>query len=77
MIVPVAPLGETVAVKVTDVPDVAEVTDGVTVVVVLPLVLAELELLPPQPIITKGQQLNAITIKMARNAVGRWNFCCM
>ena len=50
MIVPVAPLGETVAVSVIEVPETADVAEGVTVVVVEPLVLDELVLpLPPQP----------------------------
>jgi hypothetical protein len=46
--VPVAPLGETVAVSVMDVPYTAELDDAVSVVVVLPDVLAD-ELVPPFP----------------------------
>lgn len=44
--VPVAPLGETVAVNVIDVPEVADVADAVSVVVELPL---ELAVVPPDP----------------------------
>jgi hypothetical protein len=76
--VPVAPLGDTVAASVMAVPDVAEVADGVTVMVVVPLVLAEPELLPPQPIIKNGVQLNTITIRTELNAkIGESLYLCI
>jgi hypothetical protein len=70
--VPVAPLGETVAVSVIDVPDVADAAEGVTVVLVVPVVLAEPVPLPPQPTTRKGQQHKAITMRMVRNIGGTW-----
>ena len=63
MIVPVAAVGETVAVSVIDVPEAAEVADGVTVVVVEPLELDEPVELLLQPNIRKETLEKAITTK--------------
>ena len=71
MTVPVAALGETVAVNVIAVPEVAEVADGVTVVVVLVVPELELELpLLPQPMEKRAAEVNT-TIESIRRTVVR------
>ena len=69
--VPVAPLGETVAVSVTDVPETADVEEAVTVVVVDPVVLALLVPdPPPQPKGRRGAEANRMAAERKYLASG-------
>ncbi len=68
---PVAPVGETAAVNVIDIPVVADVTDGISVVVRAPVVLAAPQVLPPNPVIRRGEQQAPSTGRKVGSVVER------